>query len=227
MKPYACTFAFCDKKFGSKNDWKRHENSQHYQHELWKCNEKTDSNPDSICGKPCHRREQFRAHLAKDHSIMSPSTVDSKLEQCQVGQNCDSSFWCGFCNKVIDVEEKGLKAWASRFNHIDDHFSGRGRPKMDISQWKRQESVPSETSSRFKSSTPGSTAGDLAMLSPAPFLEAHRAGKASKRFASDETQHQPPRKRERLLYYCVSKNSGMQILSFANILPKSACVKVN
>lgn len=28
-RPYGCTFSTCNKAFGSKGDWKRHENSQH------------------------------------------------------------------------------------------------------------------------------------------------------------------------------------------------------
>ncbi|RYP55378.1 hypothetical protein DL768_000133 [Monosporascus sp. mg162] len=35
-KPYGCTFPTCNKRFGSKNDWKRHENSQHFLLEVWR-----------------------------------------------------------------------------------------------------------------------------------------------------------------------------------------------
>ncbi|KAL2129881.1 hypothetical protein VTI74DRAFT_7173 [Chaetomium olivicolor] len=47
LKPYSCTFPKCDKKFGSKNDWKRHENSQHFQLEIWRCAEKIPVPPPS------------------------------------------------------------------------------------------------------------------------------------------------------------------------------------
>jgi hypothetical protein len=38
QKPYACTrVPGCDKRFGSKSDWKRHENDQHIQLQFWRC----------------------------------------------------------------------------------------------------------------------------------------------------------------------------------------------
>lgn len=202
VKPYACTFDFCDKRFGSKNDWKRHENSQHYQLELWKCNERNHSNTNGdMCGKTCHRREQFRAHLTKDHQITTPADLEQKLEQCLVGQNCDSKFWCGFCHAVISVEERGLKAWASRFNHIDEHFSGRGRPKVDISQWKSHSSAhPGMNPPLTAESTDVQSVGS----SSTPSLEPRRTSKASKRAASDDAQHQPSRKKGARVFYCVS-----------------------
>jgi hypothetical protein len=36
-RPYGCTFQNCNKCFGSKSDWKRHENSQHFQMPTWRC----------------------------------------------------------------------------------------------------------------------------------------------------------------------------------------------
>lgn len=135
-KPYGCTYFNCTKKFGSKNDWKRHENSQHFQLEVWKCNEKLKDSPDSICGKACHRRETFKYHLQKDHEIQDPKAIEQKWEDCRVGRNCETRFWCGFCKKIVEIKEKGLEAWTERFNHIDDHFSGRVGEKMMIDQWK-------------------------------------------------------------------------------------------
>ncbi|KAJ4396481.1 hypothetical protein N0V93_000700 [Gnomoniopsis smithogilvyi] len=131
-KPYGCTFPQCTKRFGSKNDWKRHENSQHYQLELWKCNEMSKLHVGELCNRPYSRREQFKTHLSKDHGITESATIDQKLEDCLDGRNYEVRFWCGFCRKMVKVKEKGLKAWLGRFNHIDDHFSGL----MDISDWK-------------------------------------------------------------------------------------------
>lgn len=210
VKPYACTFQFCDKKFGSKNDWKRHENSQHYQHELWRCNEKTGLNEE--CGKTCHRREQFRSHLAKEHSITGP-TVDTKLEQCLKGQDFDARYWCGFCERLIQVEEKGLKAWTNRFDHIDDHFSGRRRPKMDISQWKHQDVVQTELNAQSRISTAGSSNGRSAVFAPTSALGPRRASKPTKRPATDEGHHQSSRKRGRVLFYCASTLSRLASFS--------------
>ncbi|RWA07760.1 hypothetical protein EKO27_g7355, partial [Xylaria grammica] len=35
-KPYGCTMPGCERRFGSKNDWKRHENTQHPMSETWR-----------------------------------------------------------------------------------------------------------------------------------------------------------------------------------------------
>ncbi|KAI1293961.1 hypothetical protein F5Y03DRAFT_411169 [Xylaria venustula] len=129
-KPYGCTMPGCDKKFGSKNDWKRHENTQHFQLEMWGCDEES-------CEKLCHRREMFRAHLEKDHQIADQSILDAKLEKCRVGRNCEARFWCGFCQKIVEIKQQGQQAWAERFDHIDEHFSGRNdRAQKGISEWK-------------------------------------------------------------------------------------------
>ncbi|KAI0479737.1 hypothetical protein F4859DRAFT_529876 [Xylaria cf. heliscus] len=128
-KPYGCTMPDCDKKFGSKNDWKRHENTQHFMLEMWRC----DVEP---CEKVCYRREVFRGHLEKDHQLTDQNTLEAKLEKCRVGRNCEARFWCGFCQKIIEIKQKGIQAWAERFDHIDEHFTGRNGTQKVISEWK-------------------------------------------------------------------------------------------
>jgi hypothetical protein len=151
-KPYACTFANCDKKFGSKNDWKRHENSQHFQLEIWRCAEKLTPDPAAAdlqqqqqqqeCGKVCHRAESLKAHLERDHGIHDQALLDRKLADCRMGRNFESRFWCGFCQKTIEPTGKGGPAHSERFDHIDDHFNGRGMPKADIKDWKYVDTDP-------------------------------------------------------------------------------------
>ncbi|KAK8042008.1 hypothetical protein PG993_006531 [Apiospora rasikravindrae] len=136
-KPYGCTFQNCSKRFGSKNDWKRHENSQHFLHEAWRCDmPRVNGRSSEACGKLSHRRETFKEHLSKNHSLQGEE-LEIKLEHCRVGRNCEARFWCGFCERIIEIERKGLGAFTERFNHIDDHFSGReGLPKKQIDDWK-------------------------------------------------------------------------------------------
>ncbi|KAI0425954.1 hypothetical protein F5Y09DRAFT_80093 [Xylaria sp. FL1042] len=138
-KPYGCTMPDCDKRFGSKNDWKRHENTQHFMSEMWRCDEES-------CEKLCQRREMFKAHLEKDHQIAEPNKLDAKLEKCRVGRNCEARFWCGFCQKILEIKQQGHQAWAERFDHIDEHFSGRNdRARKDPSEWKDfDSSMPSK-----------------------------------------------------------------------------------
>ncbi|KAI0134424.1 hypothetical protein BJ170DRAFT_591402 [Xylariales sp. AK1849] len=135
-KPYGCTFQGCNKRFGSKNDWKRHENSQHFLLEVWRCDVKRSDKPADTCGKVSHRRETFKQHLANSHHLTS-NNVEKKLEECRVGRNCEARFWCGFCQEIIEIKQKGLNAWTERFNHIDDHFAGRNEmPRKQIDDWK-------------------------------------------------------------------------------------------
>ena len=133
-RPYGCTFSTCTKTFGSKNDWKRHENSQHFHLETWRCDVEK---PEGVtCAKVCYRRQSFQEHLKKDHSISDPEPVKAKVETCRIGRNCQARFWCGFCTKLIDLTKKGVDAWTERFDHIDDHFMGRrGLAKQGIQDW--------------------------------------------------------------------------------------------
>ncbi|TLD21117.1 hypothetical protein PspLS_09218 [Pyricularia sp. CBS 133598] len=160
-KPYGCTFRYCTKKFGSKSDWKRHENSQHEHLDGWRCDilvrlpagvateaAVTTTQP---CGKQCHRRETFKMHL--QHHGLSEDQVAEKLEQCHYGKDCESRFWCGFCVAVVGVCGDGVKGisskggrkkaedsgWSVRYDHIDDHLFGRTLPKKRIDQWRHDE----------------------------------------------------------------------------------------
>ncbi|KAL5318419.1 hypothetical protein ACEPPN_013479 [Leptodophora sp. 'Broadleaf-Isolate-01'] len=133
-RPYGCTFLGCDKDFGSKNDWKRHENSQHFHLESWRCD--TARLQAATCVKVCYRRKTFEQHLEQEHQIRDPEIVKKKLEGCRIGRNCQARFWCGFCVKLVDLKSKGLNAWTERFDHIDDHFMGRNcMPQQSIQEW--------------------------------------------------------------------------------------------
>ncbi|KAI0179123.1 hypothetical protein GGR52DRAFT_588879 [Hypoxylon sp. FL1284] len=139
-KPYSCTFPGCTGKFGSKNDWKRHENSQHFMLEHWRCDEMSTDNPSETCGKVVPRRELFKQHLDSCHQINDQKIINRKLETCRVGPNCDTRFWCGFCQKSIDIKKSvNVNPWTERFNHIDDHFHGRNdQTKRGMSDWKEE-----------------------------------------------------------------------------------------
>lgn len=137
-KPYGCTFPRCKKSFGSKNDWKRHENSQHYQLEFWRCEEEGKSGVrDNICGKLSHSRDAFRTHLGREHGVTDTALVERQCQEKRLGRNCEARFWCGFCRKTIEVTQRGGGgAWSERFDHIEPHFLGtHGREKKGIKEW--------------------------------------------------------------------------------------------
>ncbi|QSZ36502.1 hypothetical protein DSL72_006382 [Monilinia vaccinii-corymbosi] len=133
-RPYGCTYLTCNKTFGSKNDWKRHENSQHFQAEIWRCDKEKPEG--GTCAKVSHRRETFQDHLRKEHEVISQDAVKTMVEACRIGRNCQARFWCGFCKRLVDLKKTGFDAWAERFDHIDDHFMGRrGIQKQGIQEW--------------------------------------------------------------------------------------------
>uniref|UniRef100_L7JMC7 C2H2-type domain-containing protein n=1 Tax=Pyricularia oryzae (strain P131) TaxID=1143193 RepID=L7JMC7_PYRO1 len=160
-KPYGCTFRYCTKKFGSKSDWKRHENSQHGHQDGWRCDVMVPfpegvTTEDAVttkqpCGKQCHRRETFKTHLQRDHGLIEDEATE-KLEQCHYGKDCESRFWCGFCVAFVGVGGDGAKGissrggkkkaaddgWSRRYDHIDDHLFGRTLPKKTISEWRHE-----------------------------------------------------------------------------------------
>ena len=131
-RPYGCTFAGCSKAFGSKNDWKRHENTRHYQIETWRCHETSSESRINQCAKLFYRREQFQAHLKDGHGINDDDLIRDKCRKYRIGRNGQSGFWCGFCKNIVTLKQKGLAAWDERFNHIDEHYS---KQKQRIDQW--------------------------------------------------------------------------------------------
>jgi hypothetical protein len=162
-RPYGCTFPACNNKtFGSKNDWKRHENSQHIHLETWRCDEEKPEG--GVCAKVCYRKQSFTDHLQKDHLMSDNNAVATKAKTCHIGRNCQARFWCGFCVKPIDLKKKSVDAWAERFDHIDNHFMGRhGLTQQSIQDW-----VPADSSERPKGDVP--TFHDL---SPSPGHDTH------------------------------------------------------
>ncbi|KAI9831908.1 MAG: hypothetical protein M1819_004630 [Sarea resinae] len=130
LRPYGCTYVHvgCHKAFGSKNDWKRHENGRHYQQELWRCHEsvidgagKTRSTRE--CARPFHRREAFQNHLRSQHMIDSAAKIKEECQLRRIGRNCQDRFWCGFCEDIIPLRGRSREAWDERADHICNHFN--------------------------------------------------------------------------------------------------------
>ena len=90
-KLHACTI--CYKVFGSKSDWKRHEGTQHFLIEAWRCHEPNVSNNLKVCGKAFWRREMFHAHLQEQHHIKDDKILREKTRQHRVGRNGQGAFW--------------------------------------------------------------------------------------------------------------------------------------
>jgi hypothetical protein len=130
-RPYGCTYPNCHKKFGAKSDWKRHENSQHFQLESWRCQLPTHAAEDQ-CGELFYQDTIFRAHLKDEHEISSNDLVEKQVKLRKIGKNGQGQFWCGFCKDIVKLEKKRNEAWDERFDHIDGHFNKDGRR---IEEW--------------------------------------------------------------------------------------------
>jgi len=126
-RPYGCTFTSCDKSFGSKNDWKRHEYSQHFRQKMWRCDVVLPGQDSTTCSKVCDQRTAFKDHLLRDHSIApKDKELSTKIDKCRVGQNFRVRFWCGFCKKIVELGKRGLESWNERFDHIGNHIEKEG-----------------------------------------------------------------------------------------------------
>ncbi|KAL9600861.1 MAG: hypothetical protein Q9219_002903 [cf. Caloplaca sp. 3 TL-2023] len=130
-RPYGCTFPGCWKELGSKNDWKRHENTQHYQIETWRCHEHSKSSHTGQCASIFYRREQFQGHLREEHGLEDDEYIREQCKRHRIGRNGQSAFWCGFCRRVVELRSKGLEAWEERFSHIDDFHYKKGESIHD------------------------------------------------------------------------------------------------
>jgi hypothetical protein len=135
-RPYGCTFSSCSEKFGSKYDWKRHETSRHFQRECWRCpfcsaGAATPANCLSTSSaRLFYNQRHYENHLGSSHGA-SQEKIREHVRKQRIGRNCRSTFWCGFCEKIVVLHEKGLKGANERFNHIDDHF----KKKRRIENW--------------------------------------------------------------------------------------------
>lgn len=130
-KPYSCTYPKCRKPFGSKADWKRHENTQHFQLECWQCPKPSQSkgSQNGHCDKLFYRRETFLAHLKGVHQITDEGHLKTLAKDKKIGRGNHQKFWCGFCNESRKLKEKGLRGVDERFDHLEKHFldpEGRG-----------------------------------------------------------------------------------------------------
>jgi hypothetical protein len=129
-KPYGCTYPKCHKRFGAKSDWKRHENSQHFQLEAYRCDQ--PSTLGKICGEHFLRVDHFKNHLEAQHKISDEQQQSDEAKRRKIGKNCQQQFWCGFHGDIIQLKERRNAAWDERFDHIAWHFE---KGKKSIEEW--------------------------------------------------------------------------------------------
>ncbi|KAK6339905.1 hypothetical protein TWF718_009292 [Orbilia javanica] len=145
-RPFFCTFHWQERsevqRFGSKDDWRRHEEHRHYQSEFYKC----PGGPHESCRGAWALRSDFEKHLEERHkpivtswtSIDGSINEDTKKDFFQKHHNgtdyVEDNFWCGFCAKLIPIppEMTGRRGKEIRVNHVADHFH---KEQKDIRLW--------------------------------------------------------------------------------------------
>ncbi|KIW48073.1 hypothetical protein, variant [Exophiala oligosperma] len=143
-RPFGCTYDQCNKTFGSKNDWKRHEQSQHEQQECWRCLK---------CRKVIyHGQNHYVEHMRQVHCIDRIDGTEHSPGNRRIARNHQGRFWCGFCKTIIAVTPDlvGVDAITYRFNHVSDHFV---KDKMNIKSWVELDAGGKNKGSLIESST--------------------------------------------------------------------------
>ncbi|KAL4969250.1 putative C2H2 finger domain protein [Aspergillus stella-maris] len=136
-RPYGCTFSQCEKTFGSKADWKRHEQSRHFGVQSWQCTLPTTSRGNkkddlAQCARIFKNQDIYIRHLGKQHGISGEQELRTLIVKDQLGWNGEPYFWCGFCRGIVRLTGSGFVAWDERFDHIDgEHFGKGGR----VEEW--------------------------------------------------------------------------------------------
>lgn len=206
-RPFGCTFHKCHKAFGSKNDWKRHENSQHFQIEMFRCQISDLSKRYGVCAKIFYAGSAFEEHLKDGHKIFDDRLVTNHVQEGRIGRGNQGRFWCGFCKKILDLHEQGVPGWDERFNHIDSHFKDGNSVDnwVDAETSQTKEEMMTESRRRRRDqhsdeeednlSTSSSSSGDIPSITvTAPTRN------PLKRKAPDDGGADPPPEWE---YYCV------------------------
>jgi len=128
---YGCTFLNCNEVFEGKIEWKRHENSQHYHNETWRCREFDGNSKIKQCAKLSWDEAAFQQHL-RDHGINNMEYLEKESRTSRLGRNVSVRFWCGFCKSTKPLLKTGLEAWDERFYHLDHHYRIE---KKNIKDW--------------------------------------------------------------------------------------------
>ncbi|PYI26101.1 hypothetical protein BP00DRAFT_73154 [Aspergillus indologenus CBS 114.80] len=124
-RPYSCTSSHCNKTFGSKEDWKRHENSQHFHSKSWRCTLPDATKEGLPCARLFYRQQTYVQHLKQQHEMDAEDEVRAALSDSRISRDGRASFWCGFCRKDLPLGHE-LEAWNERFDHIDTEHYKKG-----------------------------------------------------------------------------------------------------
>jgi hypothetical protein len=154
-RPFPCPLAAynCSSTFASKNEWKRHVNTQHIKLGFWRCDlcpPTTDPNDDRTrYYNDFNRKDLFTQHLRRMHA--APKDARSHKEYPVTEANLSShqtrclkalrtppqSSRCLFCDKCFE----GPASWEDRLEHVGRHLEKEGKGSVDVREWKRDEGL--------------------------------------------------------------------------------------
>ncbi|KAK3722234.1 hypothetical protein LTR37_002667 [Vermiconidia calcicola] len=138
-KTFPCLFATygCGSGFGSKNEWKRHVNTQHMRTGYWHCDrcDGGDRKPNDF-----NRKDLFMQHVRRMHPLQTAETKTTKTkpkgsrspkkeyEDCELTAIATSCYrtirsppeesGCHFC----DMRFRGPSTWDERLEHMGRHL---------------------------------------------------------------------------------------------------------
>lgn len=161
-------------------------------------------NESEPCKKVFQRRDSFKHHLQRDHALMDPKEIEMRVEKCKIGRHCKPHFWCGFCEKMIEIGSENVNAWTKRCDHIDDHFCGRdGRQKRNISEW----IYPADSEEQWEDTSKKSRSSQ-STKQPNPLKRQRSSDALPKAPKRHQTKDAPNRQLKELLYVwkCVSSS---------------------
>ncbi|KAK5130685.1 hypothetical protein LTR08_001846 [Meristemomyces frigidus] len=131
----------CWKRFGSRNDWKRHEYSQHFLIQGWRC--ELHLLTGQKCGMLLHDEDEVHRHLERQHTTMLQHEMTARgmsmkvllqrlADDMHLGREAHQQYFCGFCDKLIVQGPNTLDAFDERAKHIGDHYD---KDDSNIDDW--------------------------------------------------------------------------------------------
>ena len=130
-RPFPCIFApyGCESRFGSKNEWKRHVNSQHLCPGFYRCNighcRDDPSRPNDF-----NRKDLFTQHLRRMHCPVKRdehnptyrrwnANLGALTDTCYISKRAPPpQSCCPFCPKTFE----GDGSWEDRMEHVGRHL---------------------------------------------------------------------------------------------------------
>ena len=179
-RPWICTAVSCDKRFGTKSDWQRHEKSCNKRgrefiepdsrERLHVCLEYDPKSHSRKCGFVHTSETYFKSHLKEAHHIVDEAALARLWRDYDMTAD-PGCGWCGFCLNIVSFGESpqrigsnknkdtGYGQYTARADHISEHVYREGR-LMDsyVSleyHLKKKDSKPDRLQAWFHAQRPG------------------------------------------------------------------------